>query len=378
MIKTNEYIKFNIFSFISTFARSLIEIFISLYLFKNGFSLKQVLLFYFLVNISAIPLSYLFVKIGEKTKYIFVIFIGIIAFISVQMLLRNIINTNTYLVLIAILYSIYRRGYWVGRRFYITKIMPTDKSSGVFSIIMVLSQIASILAGIIGAKILTDFSITNLTILSSVLLFISIIPLATIKYSKTENKICLKDNLKKYNKNNYIIFSMYELNNLLLFIFPIYIAISIENSYTLAGSLSIISNVAIILCVLLFGKILNLKKNKSYIVICTILVILCALSKLYISSYIIAAIYFIEGIVTKLQNQSVNKIYFENRGDMDLTHYNLIYQITECFGRAIITLPLLLLSDIRQMILFVIIVIIILLIAYKIINTKESSYSIRT
>ena len=35
MIKLNEQIKFNIFSFTSTFARSLIEIFISLYLLSN-------------------------------------------------------------------------------------------------------------------------------------------------------------------------------------------------------------------------------------------------------------------------------------------------------------------------------------------------------
>ena len=34
MIKLNEQIEFNIFSFLSTFARSLIEIFISLYLFN--------------------------------------------------------------------------------------------------------------------------------------------------------------------------------------------------------------------------------------------------------------------------------------------------------------------------------------------------------
>ena len=72
MIKTNEQIRFNIFSFISTFARSLIEIFISLYLFKNGFALTEVVFFYFLVNLFAVPLSYFFSRIGEKTKYIYV------------------------------------------------------------------------------------------------------------------------------------------------------------------------------------------------------------------------------------------------------------------------------------------------------------------
>lgn len=71
MIKLNEQIEFNIFSFLSTFARSLIEIFISLYLFKNGISFHNIILFYFFVNMFAVPLSYVFVKLGEKTKYIY-------------------------------------------------------------------------------------------------------------------------------------------------------------------------------------------------------------------------------------------------------------------------------------------------------------------
>ena len=76
---------------------------------------------------------------------------------------------------------------------------------------------------------------------------------------------------------------------------------------------------------MIYGKVLD--KNKNYIATSTILVLLCAILKFNIKSYYILAIYFIEGIVTKMQSQSVNKIYFENRGDMDLTHYNLIYQI---------------------------------------------------
>lgn len=176
MKKLNEQTKFNIFSFVSTFARSLIEIFISLYLFKNGYSIKQVLVFYFFVNLFAIPLSYLFVKIGEKTKYIYVMIIGLIAFVLVQILLRNIVYSNFYLMFIALIYSIYRRGYWIARRFYITTVMPTKKTSGLFSIILVLSQIASILAGYVGSVIFSKDNIALLTIISSVLLFLSIIP----------------------------------------------------------------------------------------------------------------------------------------------------------------------------------------------------------
>lgn len=368
MDKLNEQIKFNIFSFISTFARSLIEIFISLYLFKNGISLHNIILFYFLVNIFAVPLSYVFVKLGEKTKYIYIMIIGLIAFVIVQLLLRNIINSNYYLVLVAFIYSIYRRGYWVARRLYITEIMPTKKTSGLFSIVLVLSQLASIAAGYVGSIILSNVDIVTLTIISSTLLFLSVIPLFSIKHNNVSKDIKLKENLKKYNKNNYLVFSFYELNNLLTFIFPIYIAIYVENSYSLAGNLNAVSNIAIILFIIFYGKILN--KNKNYIIISTILVLLCSILKFNISNYYILVIYFIEGIVTKMQNQSVNKIYFENRGNMDLTHYNLIYQLTECSVRALVTFPLLFINDIRIMIILVICVMFFLLIIYMF-NSKN-------
>lgn len=361
-LKINNQVKFNIFSFLSTFARSLVEIFIFLYLFKNGYSLQAVVLFYFLVNLFAMPLAYLFVKLGEKTNYIYIMIIGLISFVVVQVLLQNIINTFDYLLCLALLYSIYRRGYWVSRRFYITKIMPVNKVSGLFSIVLVLSQIASILAGYIGAIILSNTNIIILTIISSVILFISVIPLCFIKINKTSHPIRLIENLKKYSKTNYLVFSFYELNNILNFLFPIYIAINVSNTYTLAGNLNAVSNIAIILVIIIYGKVLN--KNKNYLILSTILMILCFILKLFILNYFIVIIYFIEGIISKLQNQSVNKIYFENKSDIDLTHYNLIYQLTECFARAMVTLPLLFIVDIKLMIIFVIIVIFILIICY--------------
>ena len=358
-------VKFNIFSFISTFARSLIEIFISLYLYKNGFSIKSILLFYLLENLFAIFLSYIFVRIGEKYKYSIVMYIGIVSFIVLQIVLNNINNSIAYLFLISLLYSIYRRGYWVARRFYITNIIPQKDSSEKFSIILVVSQLSSIASGYFGAILLDSFNIFSLTIISSILLFISVIPLINIKYKSTNTKIELLENIKKYDKRNYLAFSLYELNNLLTFIFPIYIAIYIKNTYVMAGSLNAISNVAILIFILVYGKII---KKKNYFVLSSILfIIMCAL-KLFLYNYLILVIYFFEGIIKTMQNQSVNKIYFENRNGMDLTHYNLIYQLLEAVIRVIAVIPLLFINDINIMIIIVLVIMGIELIIYSFIK----------
>ena len=358
----SDRIKFNIFSCISTFARSLIEIFISLYLFKNGFSIQYILLFYLFENLLAIILSYIFVKIGEKYKYSIIMYIGIIAFIILQIVLNNVSNTFTYLLLIAFLYSIYRRGYWVSRRFYITNIIPKKDSSESFSVVLIVTQLASIISGYIGAILLDNFSVLELTIISSVLLFISVISLLGIKYQVTNTKIELVKNIKKYDKRNYLAFSLYELNNLLTFIFPIYVAIYIQNSYVMAGSINAISNLAILIFIFIYGKII---KKKNYFVLSSILVIIMCILKLFLYNYLILLIYFCEGIVKVMQNQSVNKIYFENRNGMDLTHYNLIYQIIEAVIRALVVVPLLFMNDIRLMIVLILVVISIELFIYS-------------
>ena len=88
-------VKFNAFVFISTFARSLVEIFITIFLFNNGCSIRQIALFYILVNLFSLPISYLFVKIGEKTKYVYLQVLSLIGFVGVQVLL-NIFDLNIY------------------------------------------------------------------------------------------------------------------------------------------------------------------------------------------------------------------------------------------------------------------------------------------
>ncbi len=359
--KDNQF-KFNVFSFMSTFARSLIEIFISLYLFKSGFPIYSILTFYFLENFLAIFISYFFVYIGEKYHYSIVMYIGIFSFIILQLVLNNIVTTPLYIVLISILYSLYRRGYWVARRYYISNVIPQRNSSESLSIILVSAEIASILSGYVGAILLDNWDMTIVMYISSILLFISVIPLMKIPYQKEKEDIQLWKHLKEYDKRNYLAFTLYEITNLLTFLFPIYIAMYIQNTYSMAGNLNAISNAAIILFIFLYGKII---KKKNYFVLSSILFFLICIMKIFILNYFILLVYFIEGIVKKMQAQSVNKIYFENRNGMDLTHYNLIYQWLESLARSIVVIPLFFMSQIQTMILFVLMIMSIELLIYS-------------
>lgn len=357
----NSRAKFNVFLFISTFAKALIEVFISLFLFKSGFSITSILLVFLLSNIFAVFISYAFVKIGERFNYSVVMCIGIASFVGLQFALNNLVCNEIFIVSIALLHSLYRRGYWVARRYYVTEVVPQRNSSGPFSIMMVVSEIASILAGFLGASLLDGFNASLLTGISSVLLFVSVIPLLRIKSKTKGTKIELIKNLEKYDKRNYLAFSLYEINHVLTQLFPIFIAIYIKDTYIMAGIVNAIGSLAIIVFILIYGRII---KKKNHFVVSSILFVLVCFAKLLPFDYVILILCFVEGFIKKMQEQSVNKIYFENRNGMDLAHYNLIYQILEAVARAIVIVPLLFMNDVRMMILLVLAVISIELIIY--------------
>ena len=58
--------KFSIYVFLSTLARSLIEVYIPIILYKYGYSLKEVILYYLIVNLVSLLLTYTFIFISKN------------------------------------------------------------------------------------------------------------------------------------------------------------------------------------------------------------------------------------------------------------------------------------------------------------------------
>ena len=80
--------KFNLYVFLSTFSRNLIEVFIPLILYKFGYSLKEVILYYLLVNAILVFLVYPCIWFSKKYSNRSLSIIGIFSFIVVQILLN--------------------------------------------------------------------------------------------------------------------------------------------------------------------------------------------------------------------------------------------------------------------------------------------------
>ena len=90
---------FNMYVFLTTFSRNLIEVFIGTILYKLGFSIREVIFYYVMVNafslIIAIPITHISKKYSNKLLSV----IGVLAFLCLQISLNCIKNDNSRKIL---------------------------------------------------------------------------------------------------------------------------------------------------------------------------------------------------------------------------------------------------------------------------------------
>ena len=293
---------FDTYVFISTFSRCLIETFIPVILYKFGFSIKELLLY----------------------------FLGIIAFISEQVYLNFITYSTIYLIITAIIYGVYRRAYWISRRFFNMQIMQINEEGKSYAVTSIFNQIAIIAASYIGSLLLEFLNTKTVTIISIILFLISVIPLKLMKFKIEVNDlpIDLKYIFKNTPKKDFYIFGAYELQNVLKFLFPLYLIVYIRNTYQTIGIVQLISNIAIILFTYIFGKRLDFKK-KDYIQISTIFICVVYFCKINVTYILLLIVSFIEGFATKMYELSENKAMYSLSKKFEYNSYNLAYEVTQ-------------------------------------------------
>ena len=208
-MKTRNY---NIYIFISTFIRNIIDIYSVIYLYRKGIVLKDIILIYAIVYFLGIFISGLSINIGYKIGYKYILIISSI----ITGITFYIINNSNNIYLIAISLSLSTFTYHPIRHYYGINILKDKKHIGNT---LILTYIATILSSYI---VINNIKIIYLIILS----IINIIPaifLTDIKEKKNKTKIT------KY-KLNFFILDQFKIVFILLQ--PLYLyMISISISY---------------------------------------------------------------------------------------------------------------------------------------------------
>lgn len=343
--------KFNYYVFLSTFARNLIEVFIGSILYKNGFLLKEVILYYLLVNIFSLVLSIPVVKFAKNNSNKTLAIFGIVCLVIVQFLLNTVVRTNLYLIVLALFFSLYRRCYWITRRYYNLKVMSKNNIASNYSFISIINQIGVIVSSYIGSLLLDYVSIKIVTIISMFIFMLSIFCLngLSFEHEKNDEKLDLISTFKSIPKSNLYLFGTYELTNVVKFFIPLYLIIYVQDNYQTIGLLNLISNFATIIFAYLYGKKIN--NNNNYLSLSIILVVIVFFLKVNVPVKFLIIISFIEGITSKMHEISINKEFYSLSKKFEYYNYNLVYEFTQNVFRSIVlVIVYCFINDVRIMI----------------------------
>ena len=329
--------KFGLYVFLSTFSRNLIEVFIPVILYKFGYSLKEVVFYYLLTNIFSLILTYPIIYLSNKFNNKILSIIGIISFIFLQVLLNFMKQSPLYLLLLALFFALYRRGYWISRRYYNLEVIKKDKISTTYSLISILNQVAVIISAYIGGLVLDYISIKVLTIIAIILFALSVIPLLLLKFEHEKNsyKLSLSKTIKEVPTTDIYLFGSYELINVIKFLIPLYLFIYVKHNYQTIGVVSLITNISIIIFTFMFGKKLD-KSNKNYLIFAIILTTLVYILKINTFGILLLIVSFFEGIIIKMYELSISKNFYTLSKKFEYYNYNLLYEFTQNLFRSIV------------------------------------------
>ena len=342
---------FNAYVFLTTFSRNLLEVFVGSILYKLGFSLHTVIFYYLLVNLFSIIIAVPATHISKKYSNKFLSIVGISSFLALQIVLLNIKKKMIYIYAVAFLFSLYRRAYWIARRYYTMQIIDDKKNIATkYSVISILNQLGVIVASYCGSLFLQFFTIKVIIIISAVLLTISLVLLFKLnfEYEKNDIKLNLIETMKCTPKSSMLHISCYEMQNVVKFLFPLFIIIYIKDTYTAVGIINLLCNISSLIFTYIYGRLINNKKN--FLRISIFLVIFIKLCQINTSGIILMILSFIEGFACRMYEQSLHKEHFKLSKSFEYFNYNYMYEMVMDLSRLfVVAILFLFVNDVRVM-----------------------------
>lgn len=304
---------YNIYMFISTFTRNIIDIYSVVLLYQKGFSINNIIGIYAITYFIGSLISTLSIKIGNKIgfKYI-LIFSSIITSISFY-IINNFLNP--YLISLVLSLSIFT--YHPIKHYYGINLLKQKEQIGNT---IILTYIATILSSYFAIK---EIKVIYLIVLS----LISIIPTLFIKKEPTKN-ITYPKNIP-ISKMNFFILDQTKIVFLLLQ--PLYLYI-LSNTISYVGIFNIVITISSIIYIYKFANKKDIEKYYKYInIIFTIILLL----KLNINNKtILLIIAFFEGIGIKTNELISTMNLYQNKTSK--TGYIIISEIIFCLVRGLI------------------------------------------
>lgn len=312
---------YNIYMFISTFTRNIIDLYSVVYLYKLYPSIKTIIGIYSLIYFLGIFISYLSIKLGNKVGYKYILIFSSIITSITFVVLNNAKIINTYIVSILLSLSIFT--YHPLKHYYGITLLNKKEKLGIS---LILIYLASFFSSYFVIKDIKPIILIIITI-------IGIIPTLLIE-KNIPKKIEYPKNILP-SKIQFFIFDQFRI--LFLLLEPLYLYI-ISKTISYVGVFNIIITISSIIYLYFItnNKNINIKKYYCYL---NILFVIFLLLKLNITNKIILLIIaFFEGIGIKTNEliSTMNLYKIKNLKLSEKEGYLIISEIIFCSTRAII------------------------------------------
>ncbi len=327
--------KYNIFIFITSFAKLLVEIFIPLILYNMSFTIKEIILFLILKYsfcLLFIPVGYF---IGKKYSVSTLMILSSIIFSITYIYLSQINKNLISLIILSILYSSYLMFYWLGRHMYGLSIIEDKKTTDNVSLYNIFTILGGLFSPFIGSYIIEKTNTLTLSTIVLVLMIISIIPLTKIKKIKLNPNTQIKHIIKSFPKTNYIFNTLDQLRYILYTVLPLWIYINIKSKYSYIGILNIITGLGSIIYIYLLSKKMD-KNKKDYLSLSLLIMGIIYFLKITITSnlaYLIITLF--EGITkSSLDTITLRNTYVYQK-NYCITSYIIFTEIINNIARTL-------------------------------------------
>jgi len=335
----SKFWQFELAIWFHVFARSMIAVFVPIIMLKNGYTLNQVMMFYFFFVAIDIPLNFLAGKIiraiGAKKTMILSTF-AVIAFFY---LLNQIPNpTINYLLILSLVSALYDALYWVSHIYlFLESEAPDDDSGEDTSSLSIVKQLGMLFGPAIGALILLIFNQTALITTSIIFFALSLIPLLLLQSinDRPQNNIVNLQTLlaTQRQKRNYFSILFYGIHHAAeLVIWPLFIYTIFQSIESVAYVPMIISITAMIFSYFIGKKI---KQGKTRLIIFGSIVITAIwIARIFIenSSFYYISI-FLVGIFSLLVSLPLDSDLFEKKETIDNLSISIYRNLFSMFPR---------------------------------------------
>ena len=304
---------YNIYMFISTLTRNIIDIYSVVLLYQKGFSIQDIIGIYAITYFIGSCISTLSIKFGNKIGYKYILILSSII-TSISFYAINTIK-NPYIISILLSLSIFT--YHPIKHYYGITLLKEKREIGN---IIILTYIASIISSYFAMK---EVKTIYLIIIS----IISIIPSLFIK--KEEKQTITYP--KSIDKNTMNFFILDQTKIIFLLLQPLYLYI-ISNKISYVGIFNIIITISSVIFIYKFANKKDIEKQYKLI---NILFTIILLIKLNINNKtILLIIAFLEGIGIKTNELISTMNLYRNKKNK--IGYLIVSEIIFCLVRGLI------------------------------------------